>query len=842
MSATTTNLLLFKYNPDTDGEIYFNFDDSLNDNWDRIDNLLGSQVVASPAPTALSLVNGAQVVQSTRVAPYNVKSIKGRTLVNVLGRSGNFESSPSGWGQFQSNTAFDTSNYATGTQGMKVTVSLGTYGAITYTFNTVVGKKYVFAFSAKNGNAVKVYGRIQQVSQNTASVTDTTKFNTAWSKFTATAATHVVELDIEGAVNTYGYVDSVRVYEVSDAEYAAIDSMTADQIAAKYPYVDDVKPIANPYAIKRGENLLPPFYEWESLDTSIAAVTSPYSFTLTVSPASQKTNYTKVPVVPGQTYTLSTTLSAGAQTGIDFQLADGSSVQSTGFVTTNPLTVIAPANAVSMRVFAANNATAGTFVFSNFMLNLGATALPFKQREDDYLIFPANIHANIDGSIYDEVTYRDGQYWKNSRFKELVLDGSLGWNWSGNFTGYKEITCLNIAPGYRPISAWGTKYDGKILKYVAPAAGVADQFDLSSSGTLFIELSSTDTGWSDSYSPTQAEIQAYFNGWRMYVYGAADPTIPYSSGTKGWCYKGGDGALTGGTSTLPTGPSPAIQKGGYYGTPYKLTYQLAAATTEVIPVEGGITLHEGANQLETGAGMIIRERANPGGLSPTDAYLAINNTYISTGLLKYRLDKVFGVYRNDKLTQYKPGTDKPASNGNSWIQLEADKAASPNVITVTYSALDQYLLTGCVQAIDGEYNTNLKTAVDKLARTQADVLTRVSVLESQKAGKVQPQIITPTLLNSWVQFPNFDRVGYYKDALGYVHIQGLINGSVSGSQIFILPKGYRPYATKIYVLAANNSTTDGTAVINIDGNGIVKHASGYFGWLSFGEIVFKAEQ
>ena len=35
--------------------------------------------------------------------------------------------------------------------------------------------------------------------------------------------------------------------------------MTPEQVAAKYPYVDSVQPARNPYAIRYGENLLPPF-------------------------------------------------------------------------------------------------------------------------------------------------------------------------------------------------------------------------------------------------------------------------------------------------------------------------------------------------------------------------------------------------------------------------------------------------------------------------------------------------------------------------------------------------------------------------------------------------------
>ena len=42
MSGTTTNLELFKYNPNTDGDQTFNIDNALNNNWDSLDTLIGA--------------------------------------------------------------------------------------------------------------------------------------------------------------------------------------------------------------------------------------------------------------------------------------------------------------------------------------------------------------------------------------------------------------------------------------------------------------------------------------------------------------------------------------------------------------------------------------------------------------------------------------------------------------------------------------------------------------------------------------------------------------------------------------------------------------------------------
>ncbi|MFH5187098.1 phage tail protein [Paenibacillus sp. TAB 01] len=399
---------------------------------------LGDKVIKQSPPTSVSLVSGQQVITSPRVAPYNVVSIKGQTRVNLLGRAGGFESSPTGWGLFQSSTTIDTTNFTSGKQGLKIMVASGTYGAITYTINTIVGKTYVVVFDFKNGNATKIWGRIQGSAQ-TPDITDATKFTPAFIKFTATAASHVVEIDVGGAVGTYAYVDSVRPYEVSTVEYAALDGMNPAQVAAKYQYVDDVKPINTPYVIKCGENQIPNFFEnwgmsnlgavYEVIDGYTIKITSTGNTT-----ESQAFSPT-IMLLPNTTYTFSSGGTSGyyrlAIKDADYNNTRKLVVpagQSLTFTTTAAeFSVILNATNSSSDNPAPDNTTAGVFTYIKPMLNLGSTALPHKPNEDDCLVFPTKLHSNIDRSVYDEITYRDGQYYKNSRFGELVLDGTLGW-------------------------------------------------------------------------------------------------------------------------------------------------------------------------------------------------------------------------------------------------------------------------------------------------------------------------------------------------------------------------------------------------------------------------------
>lgn len=68
MPTSTTNLSLYKYDTTTDGDLTFNFNDSLNDNWDKIDTaykgLSDEKADASTVNSALALKADASTVNS----------------------------------------------------------------------------------------------------------------------------------------------------------------------------------------------------------------------------------------------------------------------------------------------------------------------------------------------------------------------------------------------------------------------------------------------------------------------------------------------------------------------------------------------------------------------------------------------------------------------------------------------------------------------------------------------------------------------------------------------------------------------------------------------------------
>jgi hypothetical protein len=101
--------------------------------------------------------------------------------------------------------------------------------------------------------------------------------------------------------------------------------------------------------------------------------------------------------------------------------------------------------------------------------------------------------------------------------------------------------------------------------------------------------------------------------------------------------------------------------------------------------------------------------------------------------------------------------------------------------------------------------------------------------------------ITPTYLNSWVKYDTtYNTPQYRRDAMGYVHLKGMIaGGSSATATMFILPAGYRPI---LRVLSGQHSAA-GFCRVDVQVDGTVSAISGgSTSWVSLENIIFKAEQ
>lgn len=82
-----------------------------------------------------------------------------------------------------------------------------------------------------------------------------------------------------------------------------------------------------------------------------------------------------------------------------------------------------------------------------------------------------------------------------------------------------------------------------------------------------------------------------------------------------------------------------------------------------------------------------------------------------------------------------------------------------------------------------------------------------------------PSFTAATLQGSWVNFGSPQMTaGYYKDALGFVHLRGTIKGGAAGSNIMTLPAGCRS-TSRLHLPCVATSSSDGFGSVMIPASG-----------------------
>ncbi|URJ48474.1 hypothetical protein [Paenibacillus polymyxa] len=812
-SEKTPNLGLNQIDRTSPKTTYFDLEKYLDQNWRAVDDFAGDvndgvneikKRLDTTERKTVTLEPGVQIVHAEKAAPFSLTGLSGRMLVNLLGRVGSGDQIGSllGW---EADLAVDTSNKAQGMGSIKVTAknATGVYNVYSSGLKLTGGRYYIALADVKNINASNnIYVNFSTGGNKALKQSiDKSQFVTIYTKC-APANDTAINLEVSSISTASGqafYADAIRLYEVSASEYAALDSMAAEQVAAKYPYVDSVMPVRNPYAIRYGENLLPSFYEW-SVTTGVKTVLDSYAATFTRSGAGQNM-YVDVNCAEGKAYTLTTVSDVQASMEVQFRRIDGSIFSNSVTSDSNLLTFTPPIGAVMARIiFLTYQGANGTVKFSNPMLNIGNTAKPFKPREDSMLALQTDLYADpVTGANADTVFERDGQYFKSKKWQGQALDGSLSWSYTATSVGYKRVVLSdvnNVAEGtYNNgrMTDMGriVKYDGKLLVGdIAVSGGDSYVFEDQGNPTkrLYITIPVADSGWADGYQPNQDDIKAYFFGYKAYDANTITPanaqamtTATWSgTGTKYWVQRVGAANFTQSV--------PQTSYAGY--TPYQLVYQLATPTVEPIVSEGQLTFTEGDNQVEVGTGIVLREAAKPLPYPSESGRWMINYVGLAgyTNPLKNMPSKILKVYGNGFSESFRWGTTGVGGGWYGNVYIDYLYTYSPEKsYSVTYLMLEP----SPAVPFPGSYAANEKTLLADLVESVQQANTRLSVVENKKADKDSPAWISPTLLNGWT---TSRPVGIMKDSNGFVHIRGLIaNGLTNGGlALFTLPQGYRP--------------------------------------------------
>jgi hypothetical protein len=543
----------------------------------------------------------------------------------------------------------------------------------------------------------------------------------------STIYTDYVELEIELKPEAQLWNPRFPLYEVdATTEYPNIlTTWDENEVMRRYPMVESVQHVQNPYVIAEGDNLHPNFDEYYSLHANATIVNS-QTLEFTHSSITSAATY-RIKVVPNTPYYLRVIRTNG---NIEIRKTDGTLIVGTSNDTSD-LSFTPNVNEIEIRYV---NRTANVkATFSQPMLTLGNQPKPFVPRNPSMLLV-SDVKL---GSLADkkDILWKDRQDWKVTKWveKDIQLTGSLTVAFNADYTGYKRVS---ISPNNLNIPyAYGndndnrfvvTKFNGTILKNGAVwSNGDQSLLDTAANGGLKLTISDTDSGWGDTYMPTAQEIQAYFYGWRMCngTYGQ-----PYDgTGTKTW-YPIGDTDLSRATTTCPTSAAPTIAEGkiGYY----KLSYVLSTPVTEVVTdkVEGDLVVN-GATQVEVGSGVIVREKVTP--YDYTNGYV-INSAKPAETIskLKYRLLKFINIYKNGVVDSkwFINPTDIANSYGLQRATIGKTDYDPTAEYTVTYLVLDRHLFTTNILAVTATYDSSLKSVVDSVVAKQSDLASNQQAL------------------------------------------------------------------------------------------------------------------
>ncbi|MED1711701.1 hypothetical protein P4V34_28545 [Bacillus thuringiensis] len=527
----------------------------------------------------------------------------------------------------------------------------------------------------------------------------------------STIYTDYVELVIELKPDAILHDPRVPLYEVTKENYDKIlVSWLEDEVIKRYPPVEGVKHIQNPFVMAEGDNLLPPFYVWTN--NSVVTVKSPYEIEINKTETSQTSEYL-LDCLPNTTYTL--TYINELNGNVDIYTVDAignyTLVQEYTPLTRKTFTTNVTAKKIRIRFVANVN---GLAKISKPMLTLGSLPKPFVPRNPSYLFIETKL-GQI-GDKKDILFEQDGKYFKRKVNElDIVVDGSLNWSYGADYTGYKRFNLpISSFPFLGGETYRTSKYDGKLLKYDSSGQYQSNDIGyIATTGSLIITVSDVDTGFADSYAPTSDEVKAYFNGWQVKTSdGTGKPTAWKS-------------ILDGTDAPTQTLAYVSTNKAANY-TSYKLSYVLANPVTEEIKVEGAISVN-GLTQAEVGSGVILKEKAKVF-TTATNAYINRYDGVYGASILNNKALKIMNVYKNGVLDNHNWTWGAGSSGyGKDYLWTEIKKYDPTAEYTVTYLIYNRENITANITAAQATYANNIRTSLEDTVKKVEDNTTSLTV-------------------------------------------------------------------------------------------------------------------
>ncbi|NRT72688.1 phage tail protein [Clostridium beijerinckii] len=469
-----------------------------------------SNQISNSTISAIDLNYGMNsVIKSTsKVSVSPEFTIKGKTLVNLLGKDGNCED-VSKWTTFQCTSTLDGTSKVFGNNAIKVTSTASNYGAIFKNVTNIdLTKYYCVSAYIKNGNAAKAsfYATGNGTSPNaqlSTSITDTTKFNRVFVKlkpndFGNNPTQLYFEFDVNGTNGQYGYIDGVMLEEITSTQYL-------DSSFQPSPYVDSYSCLQNPYIEVKNDNLIRngngeegiSWWSSPSNGETFNIVNGAFSYTATYA---YNGIWQLIKVKPNTNYYLSGITSGNVVLQIvDINyawLCDNRHTFNTGSLS-------------EIKVMIRNNGTVGNGTAANIILIEGITApSSYKSCRIERCVLETKLTSD------DSITYDNGKVTGQIWWKHKTLYGKdYDWQYFSDGTGGKCIVIPRsslLGLQIRNYSDVFVKYDGTILS--AKTNFVLDAYD--SGDYFYYNPKDTDTGWSESINPNNDEVKCFMNGWK----------------------------------------------------------------------------------------------------------------------------------------------------------------------------------------------------------------------------------------------------------------------------------------------------------------------------------------